>query len=244
MKKIKFIVVGTGRCGTVFMARFLTSISIPCSHESIFKDLGIDYARKIMNGEIQPSLSYTSTTKWVDGEEKKEIEWLTDLSQIEAESSYMAAPFLNDDILKDSKIIHIVRNPIRVINSFCNYINYFSQEYPTNCYEEFIYEIIPELKNKMSQYDRGCLYYILWNKLIEEQRKADLFVKIENAPKIIMNYLKINSDNPFSNDKINTFYKPVEEEFNLNLIQSKEIKDSIIEIGIKYGYKMSFSNLI
>ena len=34
--KLKYLVTGTGRSGTVYMARLLTSLGIPCSHEMIF----------------------------------------------------------------------------------------------------------------------------------------------------------------------------------------------------------------
>ena len=36
-QKLDFLVTGTGRCGTVYMAELLTSLGIPCGHESLFQ---------------------------------------------------------------------------------------------------------------------------------------------------------------------------------------------------------------
>ena len=44
-KKLDVIVVGTGRCGTGYMAKLLTGMGIPCGHESIFTFRGIEEAK-------------------------------------------------------------------------------------------------------------------------------------------------------------------------------------------------------
>jgi hypothetical protein len=219
------------------MARLFTSLGIPCGHESIFDFQGLEHATKIINGEANPSLSETSTTHWIDGQKMFEPNWLADLSKIQAESSYMAAPYLHDSILSRTKIIHVVRNPIKVVNSFCNYINYFKDSEPSTSFEEFIYDNIPELKKPMSQYERAALYYVRWNELIEK-RKCDLFHKVENGTDAVMNFLQIISDQPYSNTKVNTYKKWSNEQFYIHLIRSKEIRDAFVSIGHRYGYKM------
>jgi LPS sulfotransferase NodH len=44
MAKLKFLVTGSGRSGTNYMSRFLTSVGIMCGHESIFTHDGITEA--------------------------------------------------------------------------------------------------------------------------------------------------------------------------------------------------------
>jgi hypothetical protein len=111
--KLKFIVVGTGRCGTVYMAKLLTEVGIPCSHERIFANNGINYAAYILNyGGGQNSLSARDAN-------------LDNCWPVIAESSYMAAPYLDHFCLKDATIIHVVRDPVNVILSFNNTLQYW-----------------------------------------------------------------------------------------------------------------------
>src|SRR6516165_7960197 len=46
--KLQYLVVGTGRSGTVYLARLLTSIKIPCGHERVFNGEDIDAALAIL----------------------------------------------------------------------------------------------------------------------------------------------------------------------------------------------------
>ena len=48
---LKYIIASTGRSGTVYMARLLTSVGVPCGHESIFTWQGIEKAKKILDGQ-------------------------------------------------------------------------------------------------------------------------------------------------------------------------------------------------
>jgi len=174
--ELKYLVTGTGRCGTVFLARFLTSIGITCGHESIFSYEGLDNALQVLNGLKKPVLSKISTTCFKNNKWMPEVQWIDNVENIVAESSYMSAPFLNHEKLKNTTIIHLVRNPLKVVESFCN-INYFCDKKPNNEWEEFIYSHAPELTNDLNQIDRCCLYYIIWNNKIEKN-KINLFFKV------------------------------------------------------------------
>src|SRR5688572_3038641 len=39
----RFVIVGTGRCGTTYTAELLTQSGVPCGHESIFSYTGMNY---------------------------------------------------------------------------------------------------------------------------------------------------------------------------------------------------------
>ncbi len=235
MLKLKYLITGTGRCGTVFMARFLTSLGLPCGHESFFDWRGVDCAVKRLKGDLSPELSHASKMSLKDGKWVPESEWI-DLQTIVAESSYMAVPFLNHECLTDVPIIHVVRDPIKVVNSFCNHIDYFRSEEPNNSYEKFIYSYLPELKLKMSYFDRTALFVTQWNSIIEKHKVA-FFYRVEDPVDKLMQFID-KSGETYSNSTINTYKKWVAEPFYLHKIESKEIRQNFIDMGRRYGYRM------
>ena len=68
MRTLRVVVTGTGRSGTGFAARWLTSAGIPCGHEAFFSHRGYDKAL------VRLDLKYP---------------------ELAAESSWMAAPYLD-----------------------------------------------------------------------------------------------------------------------------------------------------
>jgi hypothetical protein len=170
VKKLEYIVTGTGRCGTVFLARFLTSIGIPCGHEFVFGPFTDDVPTKLKreNSKLS-SVSKKNCSDWVD----EKI--------IVADSSFLSAPYLDHPALKRCKIIHLVRDPILVISSFILDGQYFINHHPKDIWEDFIYYHLPEFKRKMSAVERAARYYVEWNEMIKEKSKGleTLFFRIE-----------------------------------------------------------------
>ena len=135
----------------------------------------------------------------------------------------MAAPFL--DQFTETYIIHAVRHPIRVINSFCNHIRYFIWTNSENVYEKFIYSIVPELKEPMPQYDRAALYYLKWNEMIEKN-KIDLFVRVEDDSVDLLKFFGLSKDTPhFADTTANTYRRTNVERFTIDQIENLQIKD-------------------
>lgn len=232
------MVVGTGRSGTVFMARLLTSIGIPCSHEMVFDYCGLNDAIRRLRGESHLELSWTSRSIYLQDRAVEIDPWLPDLNSIQAEASFMAVPFLGCEVLSDSKIIHVVRDPIKVVNSFCNYIDYFRLSEPTNAYENFIYSHIPELKKDMSRYDRAALYWIRWNQMIEKHN-VDLFHRIEDDPFTVLQF--VEKSGPYFQDKTINTYKAratTKDRFGIDRIKDRGIFLEFVEMGKRYGYPM------
>jgi len=237
--ELKYIITGTGRCGTVFVARLLTSVGIPCGHESIFDWRGPRWAEKRLAGEEPLQTSFVSKAKY-DGKEWRDIDEWINLNDLQAESSYMSAPFLGE-MLEGVPVIHVVRNPIKVVNSFCNYIDYFKGGEGTNSYEQLIYRHIPELKEDMPQYDRACLYYVRWNQMIEKHDA--FFYKIEDGPQPLLDFLGASGDH-FDDRNVNTLQRRCNNRFTANQIESKEIQEEFIEMGTRYGYNMSLKMMV
>ena len=242
MKELKYLVTGTGRSGTVFMARLLTSVDILCGHETIFDFNGPEIAKKRLNEEQELKLSVCSGMKFDHKTNTHTaIDWHPNIQSIIADSSYMAAPFLNEDILANTTVIHVVRNPVNVINSFCNSIDYFcpvSASPETEKYENFICTYIPLLREAMPQYDKAALYYILWNEMIEKSN-PDIFFRIEDDPRLLLEKLGFPAEQPyFCDTSVNTFERIRLEQFDCSKIKIKSVRNRLCEFAEKYGYKV------
>lgn len=224
---LKFIVTGTGRCGTVFMAKFLTSAGIPCSHEGMFTTQGLEFARKIAAGEKVRN-SHASGEKWQD--------------EIVADSSYMAAPYLKE--FPEAKTIHVVRNPMRVINSFHCEVGTFYNDYAEEqeAYRRFIYQFLPELAHIKSELLRAVYYVVEWNKIIERQ-KPNFLHMIESNSNKLLDFLQVKERrNLFGNKEENSWAgrprhnKKQRSRIGLSDIPSGSIKTHLLKQMGKYGY--------
>lgn len=234
---LKYLVTGTGRCGTTYMARLLTSLGIMCGHESIFNPGGLAAAEnKIYFGDkIETSLV---STKNIIVDQPYEI-WF-DPKLIKAECSYMAAPFLAEKFLENTKIIHIVRNPFHVLSSFLYDLNFFDFQ-QLDIYKNYVLKHLPDIKNVKTNIERACYYYICWNQMIEKIKytKPYFFHKVENkCTKELCNFLEVEHfDNYFSDSNINSWKRDRKKTLSLADIPEGPIKKDFIETICRYGYK-------
>lgn len=174
MIHLRYVATGTGRSGTVGLASALSSMGIPCSHERFFNGNSLNEALRLMEtngGQNSYCSQHCGLPEHTD--------------PIVAESSYMAAPYLDAPCFADTIIIHAVRNPWKVILSFLNNIQFFRGE-PEHEHEFFIYSFLPRLYEIDDPIDRAVYYYIRWNRMIEMQRQnrqheAYVFHRIEDG---------------------------------------------------------------
>jgi hypothetical protein len=237
---LKYLVTGTARSGTVFMARLLTSVGVPCAHEAVFGYDGLQMAKRRLLGEKPIEPSWVSQSRMDKGQWEELERWMPDAHQIVAESSYMAAPFLADACLSGVRVIHVVRDPIKVVNSLCNYLDYFRSPTPQNRYEEFVYERLPELAGDMGHYDRAALYWARWNRMVVAPA---LFHRVEDGPDPVLAFLGVTGT-PFADTAVNSFKKPTSERFTINKIKSKAVMDEFLSLGVEYGYTMKSDYLL
>lgn len=245
---LKLIITGTGRCGTTFMAKLITSMGINCGHESIF-----DYSddniikERIKNKEkrVLSLISQIRNPKWIDP------------NTIEAESSYMAAPCLDWPELSEAKIIQVVRSPLDVVRSFAIDFKYFAHNHPDKTnpfneleFEEKIWKYLPKLSEINTSLERACYFYCEWNKMIEKKSegKKKIRIKIENDNVYeILDFLNLPmKENIYNKKNENTFLDvvdprtkkdiPLERKVLLSDIPDGEIKNNFIEMMKKYGY--------
>lgn len=234
MDRLKIVITGTGRCGTVYMARLLTSLGIPCGHEGYFDLGGMDVAKKRILGR-------TIGTSGVSGYE--ESGWLKEPAI--ADSSYLAAPFLEQ---LDCKKIHVVRNPIKVLNSFRNYVGTFAfsfEKTPSGqkSYRQFIGKYLPEIEQFDREVDRIAYYIIHWNKMIEES--GAFRVQVENLTPEFFEFINREpTEDMYHNDKCNSWVDtPFKMNRNRKIIQpndiSLDIRQDFLEMTERYGYKIT-----
>lgn len=223
---IKLLVTGTGRCGTVFMARFLTLCGIPCGHESIFDLAPRNIIEKRLRKEIPPTISKISDSK----------RWLKNLEDIQADSSYMAVPHLD---MIDVPLIHVVRDPLLVISSFVKDFNYFKRleynEFNLN-YENWIFEQIPHLNDIKDPIERCCEFYCQWNSKIEQYNNKYYFKRIEDPiDKDLFDFLGIPEIEINLPNNINSIRRR-KEDITIDDIPNGEIKDKLLQMRSNYGY--------
>jgi hypothetical protein len=252
MNNLKFIVASTGRCGSVFIAKWLTSIELPCTHEGIFNYESEDV---IFSRITEPKLRTLSKCSQFGFNKKNEINWVNPELAI-GDSSYLSTLYLNNPLINSIPVLHIVRNPLDVISSFINDFKYFINKTPTvenvyneNGYENIIWKKLPELYHIENNLERACWYYYRWNQIIEESCKYRKYLRIniENFNKEeVCDFLNGNKtllNKSFSDTKANTNnFK--NKKINLKDIQSGYFKNILIEKSIEYNYMKHKTKMI
>lgn len=213
---LQYLVVGTGRCGTVSTSRLLTKAGIPCGHESIFNSEGGNKAVE----RIKTNTFVQSYTSGRDG--------ATLPDKIIADASYMAVPFLDLPILNKVKIIHLVRHPLEVISSFVYGVNHFQGNHIVKEWDDFIERHLPSINEYSTPVEKAAHFYVAWNNMIH---KKDFFHRIEDNPQILLDKMGLNYSGPI--EVANTFPRDGSLSFDdLPLT----VRPSIEEIARLYEY--------
>ena len=233
--KIKIIITGTGRCGTLYLSKLLSFCNIFCGHETIFDHSSWNQILQRIYGNEELSLSKIAKKNYGD--------YLKD-NIIVGDSSYMAMPYLDMNIFNDCFFIHVIRNPIDVINSFCHNMNYFYDEPYSNIdefnrkYINFIYKHVPDIKKYKNPYEKAACFYLYWNDQIEKKlkNKNKIKIKIEEVgiKKDLENFLNFEIPKEFLMLD-NNITKNINK-FNIKYIKDKKIKEDIISFCEKHEY--------
>jgi hypothetical protein len=230
MINLKVLFTGVGRSGTTYSAIWLTQMGIPCGHEAIFTELGIEEAQKRL---LNPSLISFSQCS-------ENISLWTDPWSIEADSSYLAAPFVNHPFLKNTKIIRLIRNPLEVISSYVFDAKYFDDNNIneiTKPFQEYIKSHLPIVyDNNLSPINRAALFYIEWHNLIKQNPNVFDY-KIESKPDLLLDHLMLPKNQQATIDKkINSWnhnsrptlsYDDIAEPYKSNLIEEYQYSRKI-----------------
>ena len=212
------------------MANLLTSVGVACSHEGVFTVGGLESAGEVLGG-VRP---------WGGSGISEGARCIPRGGGFVADSSYMAAPFLG---YFDARVIHVVRNPLNVVASLTgDFFRQFAGPEPTeyedrpdhHLYEGFIYGILPELGADMPQIDRACLFYVLWNEMIERSGKVCLFHRIEDDTGPVRDFFGFSGRGYYRNTKCNSV--PDRREWSLDEIGDPGIRGRLVGMASRYGY--------
>lgn len=223
--ELKYIVTGTGRCGTCFCAKMLTSVGIPCGHESVYTLDGVVSPFRLSDASLEDHKTFALLEPWVDPR------------IIVADSSYLAAPHIKDC---KATIIHVVREPMLVISSFLDHLKggngYFKND--MDAYEKYIHRYLPGLNKIYDPVEKACYFYVKWNEMIEEgcRGRNFYFHRIEDGIDGLCKFLDVDPCNAYDDKKSNTFRFFKEKFWGWDGIPSGEIKDSLLEMSKRYGY--------
>jgi hypothetical protein len=217
-RELDYLVTGVSRSGTVYMAKLLTSLGFPCTHEAVFTPYG-----------------YRSVSKTNSAVSTHDGPWLNKEDKIVAESSYMGAPHVKAlKCLRDTKVIHIIREPLRVVFSILDGFNYFQHPHPDNDpYQTFIYVHVPDLTQDLDPVSRACLFYVEWNEMIEKQ-EPDFVYHVESEVEPLAEFLNVKADDYFKNRRANSRSNGFNHTHDE--IPEGSIKDRFIEMSNRYGY--------
>jgi hypothetical protein len=199
---IKYLITGSARSGTGYIAQVLKSAGIPCGHEAIFSHGGLDSAK--LNVLAEPPFI--------------------------ADSSWLAAPFLSDDWLKDVVIIHLVRDPVKTIESILR-LKWLEQDTP---YSRFAFRHVSELRDWRRMEERAAVYWLAWNRKIASY--ATIWHRVEDDPGTLLDLLGIDYEGPLFDDKTYN-HRPEYPPYELDwLALNVRLRRDIVEVGQRYRY--------
>jgi len=241
MIELKYLVTGLPKGATTYMCRLLTSLNIMCGHESIFKPQGLEHAKKIIKGEIEPTTSYCSL---VDLKTNKKRDFEFDSKKIIAESSYMSAPYLNDHFLKNTKIIFVVRDPWNTLTSFFLCARMWNDPIKeSKPYIDFCEKNIPNIDPTESPLNKCVHFMIKWHEIIEKKLKDNkdyiIFKSEEKINNELLGFLKKekNKNKCFENTKENSWRKGNEIPIKKRQLTNKHASE-FEKICKKYDYPL------
>jgi hypothetical protein len=206
----QIIITGTGHNGTRFVSKVLQSVGVGCTHEEVFHLRGWEFAREVL------------------AKRKAHPEW-----GWRAESSFLAAPFLDKPEMQAMTVVHLVRRPKDVIES---YVRMSLYEPVHRLYVEWMAQFIPEIWDWSTPEQRAAYWYVAVNEMIEPH--ADLFHRAEDDPRGLLDALGIawQGKRLYENTRCNTkrWYGPAD----ANLDELPEpLRGRLSEMTERYGYE-------
>ena len=203
------IVTGTGRCGTGFIMKVLNSCGVKCTHERIFHpDL--------------PSLELLAARKanpWWG--------W-------QAESSWLAAPFLDRPEVEGMTIVHLVRRPKPTIDSMIRQGG-LGNTVEGSSYYAFSARHCPQALEIDDPCERMAYYYIFWNQMIEPH--ATLRWNVEHDVRGLLERLDIDYEGKdlYADTTYNTRPGIQDSDIDLNALPD-HVRSPLREMSERYGY--------
>jgi len=187
------------------MAKWLSSAGIKCTHEKVFNRDGWESAlERIKLRRDNPSWAW------------------------QADSSWLAAPFLGRPEIDDMTIVHVVRHPKSTIDSFLRLILYAD----VKPFFDWATQFIPKIKD-MNPVDSMAYWYVAFNEMIEPH--ADFRHRVEDNTTRLKRFLNIGSRDLYSDTLYNSRTGLGPSNVKLSDI-SPELRTRLLAMTERYGY--------
>lgn len=160
----RFVVTGTGRCGTKHIAHLLTAAGVRCGHEDWFGPLPA-----FGEGNWIPRPTLLSKARGLASRVKVEI--LRRRRRLEGDASWLAVPHLES---YDGLVLLQLRDPLAVINSLVA-IELFAAPRKQSAFRRKAQAFVPRTGNQILDAMR---FWVTWNRWAAH--RADLVYRIEN----------------------------------------------------------------
>lgn len=213
---LEYLVTGTGRCGTTFMAKCLTLAGSACSHEAIYHWRGQGLAPENSSSGRKAGLP--------------------DPRSAVGEASMFAAPFAPSFA---GKVVHLTRHPLKVVRSFVNDMGLFTEAAPKAVWmrktQDFLVSHVPGITGMPDPMSRAAHFYVEWNRIIEASGNR-LHHRIEDPPQPVLAFLGANSDAPFGDTRCNSHAKPDSPELTWGDVPHL-VRDDLQRCARRYGYR-------
>ena len=219
MQKLKLVFTGTGACATGAYAQYVSQAGLQCGHEKIFGPFGYP----------------------------KVLENLAKDNCLSAESSWLAAPYLDREELGEAIVVHLVRHPAKVIAAM--------GRMPIGAGRYWLFAAVwsQTLLELGHSWDGFAYRYVYWNRMIELRLTArgnHIFWKVDDAdPLDLMEQLRsrglnlrIDPNDPIYRKTGINRHMPKREakpqyQFNLNKLRHSDIREDLEQIAERYGYE-------
>jgi len=215
-KNLKYIITGSGRSGTGYMAQLLTLNGIPCGHEEVFN----------LSSHAVPGNN-----------------------ELSADSSWLSVPYLKD--YKDLQVYHVVRNPVKVIESWMNkndqgiWGNLTIGESRvlasrTSPYWGFVKHHLPEVSGISTPLEATIFYLVEWSKRIKEE-VGDKFYRIETDCTELMKDIGIDNPQIFEDTSFNKRRRSKANPYKLKASKvTGRYREMLVQHAHDYGYMITF----
>jgi hypothetical protein len=139
---IEFVITGTGRSGTMWAAQALTAAGLPCAHEF-------------------------TCSSWMDDYSDDQI-WRTSPPGLLGESSWQAAPFVEEMQAAGVRVVHLVRHPMEVASSLVANEMLLPVHGGPLPWHRFIEAHIGDHIFRLHPHDRALRFWTEWNMQIKQ----------------------------------------------------------------------------
>jgi len=146
----------------------------------------------------------------------------------DADSSWFAAPYLQESLLENTLIVHLVRHPKDTIDSFLSMRFWTLLTYAG--FAAWTTQWLPDLNNYKTPEEKSAYFYVKWNQMIEPH--AGLRHRVEDPVEQLLERLGIDYHGKvlFNNTTYNT-RRTWPSDIDLSLLG-----EPLTEMKVRYGY--------